>query len=93
MPDQGDQCLVDYEGILMLLLPVVTYEAGQPRSVGTLSCFVLDRQPPPGSRPKPPRWTLMPVVDEEGNPRHFSTFDNAVEEGFAYGELWLRGKV
>ena len=75
----------------MMIVPVIP--AGGDNSEALFSCFVMDKSRIQIEPPDRQRWAFVPAVNREGQLIQFKSFDEAVEEGFALGELWFRGKV
>jgi len=85
--------LVEYEGIFMMVLPLVTFDGGEPRDSGSFCCFVLEETPSVGPPSKPHRWTLIPVVGEDDRPCRFASFAEAVKQGFEQTDVRRTGIV
>ena len=60
---------------------------------GLFWCFVVDESRTQREPVKNQRWDFVPVVNGEGQLMQFNSFDEAVEGGFALGELLFRGKI
>ena len=86
--------LVEREGIpIMMIVPVIPAGGNGHGSDGLFWCFVLDEARTQREPPKSQRWGFVPVVNREGQLMEFNSFDEAVKEGFALGELLFRWKV
>jgi hypothetical protein len=85
--------LIERKGILMMIVPVIRPGGDGDGSDGLFWCFVVDESRTKREPPKSQQWGFVPVVNREGQLMQFSSFDEAVEEGFALGELLFRGKV
>ncbi len=87
MSDYIDRGLVEYEGISMMVLPLVTFDGGEPRESGSFCCFVLEETPSAGPPNKPHLWTLIPVVGKDDRPCRFASFGEAVKQGFEHTDI------
>ncbi len=85
--------LIERDGILMMIVPVIPARGDSHGSEGLFWCFVVDESRTQREPVKNQRWDFVPVVNREGQFMEFNSFDEAVERGFAQGELSFRGKV
>jgi len=85
--------LIERDGILMMIVPVIPAGGDGYGSEGLFWCFVVDESRTQREPPKSQRWGFVPVVNREGQLMQFNSFDEAVEGGFALGELLFRGKA
>jgi hypothetical protein len=93
MSEYVDKGLVEYEGVFMIVLPLVTFDGGEARHSGSFCCFVLQETPSPGPPSKPGSWTLTPVVGEDDRPCRFASFGEAVKQGFEQTDFRRTGIV
>ena len=85
--------LVERDGILVMVVPVIRVAGDSNDSVALFWCFVVDESRTQREPTKSQRWAIAPVVNREGQLLQFTRFDEAIDEGFALAKLLFRGKT